>query len=90
MDRNKVSIPFAVIVKPLTTGPGFKTRMLNPKPRSRNRFGMTEPAEPNHSVTLNLFGKSNGTDKGPVTSLNEAVIFFFLFSPFGSVEGLTP
>jgi hypothetical protein len=79
-----------VIVKPLTTGPGFKTQMLNPKPRSRNKFGMAETAEPNHSVTLNLSGKSNGTDKEPATSLNEAVIFSFFFSPFGSVEGLTP
>ncbi|OGP86900.1 MAG: hypothetical protein A2156_12535 [Deltaproteobacteria bacterium RBG_16_48_10] len=41
----------------------------------------THSEKRSHLVALNLLGQPNRTDKGPVTSLYEAVIFLFLFSP---------
>src|SRR4030043_574253 len=41
--------------EPRPPGGALKPKFLNPKPRSRNKFGMTKRPEPNRHVMLNLF-----------------------------------
>ena len=41
--------------EPRPQGGALKPKFLNPKPRSRNKFGMTKKPEPNRHVMLNLF-----------------------------------
>jgi hypothetical protein len=41
--------------EPRPQGGALKPKFLNPKPRSRNKFGMTKRAETNSHVMLNLF-----------------------------------
>jgi hypothetical protein len=41
--------------EPRPQGGALKPKFLNPKPRSRNKFGMTTRQEPNPYVMLNLF-----------------------------------
>src|SRR4030042_986654 len=41
--------------EPRPQGGALKPKFLNPKPRSRNKFGMTKRPEPNRHVMLNLF-----------------------------------
>ncbi len=41
--------------EPRPQGGALKPKLLNPKPRSRNKFGMTKGPEPNRYVMLNLF-----------------------------------
>src|SRR4030042_3347521 len=40
---------------PRPQGGSLKPKFLNPKPRPRNKFGMTKGPEPNRYVMLNLF-----------------------------------
>src|SRR4030067_3468749 len=41
--------------EPRPQGGALKPKFLNPKPRSRNKFGMTKGPQPNRYVMLNLF-----------------------------------